>query len=67
MLWFSYALSQTVLQRWKKRLKEQPRNKYRELFEEKNIKREYVKNRYHNMSEAKKQKNKRISKKLSCG
>ena len=35
----------------KERLKEQARDKYRSLSEEeKNIKREYGKNRYHNMS-----------------
>ena len=34
------------------RLREQVKNKYRELFiEEKEIKREYRRNRYHNMSE----------------
>ena len=39
----------------KERLKEQARNKYRNLSEEeKNKKREYGKNRYHNMSEEKK-------------
>ena len=38
----------------KKRLKEQARSKYRELSEEeKNIKREYRKNRYDNTSEEK--------------
>ena len=41
---------------YKKRLKEQARNKYRELSEEeKNIKTEYGKNRHHNMSGEKKQ------------
>ena len=40
----------------KKRLREQARDKYRNLSEEeKNKKREYGKNRYHNMSEEKKQ------------
>ena len=39
----------------KERLREQARNKRRELSEEeKNIKREYGRNRYHNMSEEKK-------------
>ena len=39
----------------KKRLREQARNKYRNLSEEdKNKKREYGRNRYHNMSEEKK-------------
>ena len=38
------------------RLREQARDKYRNLSEEeKNKKREYGKNRYHNMSEEKKQ------------
>ena len=41
----------------KKKLKDQARNKYRELSEEeRNIKREYGRNRYHNMSKEKKQK-----------
>ena len=44
-------------------LKERAKNKYRESFE-KNIKRENGKNRYHNMSEEKKKKTKRIPKKL---
>ena len=48
----------------KKRLREQARDKYRNLSEEeKNKKREYGKNRYHNMSEEKKirlKKNKKI-------
>ena len=49
----------------KERLREQARDKYRNLSEEeKNKKREYGKNRYCNMSEEKKQ-TKRISKKLS--
>ena len=49
----------------KKRLREQARDKYRNLSEEeKNKKRKYGKNRYLNMSEEKK-KTKRISKKLS--
>ena len=39
----------------KERLREQTRDKYRNLSEEKNKKkREYGKNRYHNMSEEKK-------------
>ena len=38
----------------KERLREQAKNKYRNLSEEeKNKKREYSKNRYHNMSEEK--------------
>ena len=50
----------------KERLREQARDKYRNLSKEekKNKKREYGKNRYDNMSE-KKTKTKRISKKLS--
>ena len=49
----------------KERLREQARDKYRDLSEEeKNKKRGYGKNRYHNMSEEKKQ-TKRISKKIS--
>ena len=41
----------------KERLREQAKDKYRNLSEEdKNKKREYGKNRYHNMSEEKKQK-----------
>ena len=41
----------------KERLREQARDKYRNLFEEdKNKKTEYGKNRYYNMSEEKKQK-----------
>ena len=48
------------------RERERTKNKYRELSdEEKNIKREYVKKRYHNMSEKTKKKIKRIPKKLS--
>ena len=51
----------------KKRLREQARDKYRNLSEEvKNKKREYAKNRYRNMSEEK-TKTKRISKKLFRG
>ena len=39
----------------KERLREQARNKYKNLFEEeKNKKKEYTKNRYNNMSEEKK-------------
>ena len=50
----------------KERLREQARDKYRNLSEEeKNKKREYRKNRYLNMSEQRKKKTKRISKKLS--
>ena len=52
----------------KERLREQARDKYRNLFkEEENKKREYGKNRYHNMSVEKKTKTKIISKKLSRG
>ena len=48
-----------------KRLREQARHKYRSLSEEEeNNKREYGKNRYHNMPEEKKQA-KRISKRIS--
>ena len=55
----------------KNRLREQPRDKYRNLPEEdKNKTRDYERNRYHNMSEEKKQslkeyqKNYRVTKKL---
>ena len=48
----------------KERLREQAKNKYRNLSEEeKNKKRECIKNRYHNMSKEKKTKIKRTSKK----
>ena len=41
----------------KEKLREEPRDKYRNLPEEEQIKkREYGENRYHNMSEEKKQK-----------
>ena len=47
----------------KNRLREQARDKYRNLSEEeKNKKREYGKNRYHNMSEEKKQRLKEYQK-----
>ena len=47
----------------KKRLREQARDKYRNLSEkEKNEKREYGKNRYHNMSEEKKKRLKEYQK-----
>ena len=47
----------------KERLREQARDKYRNLSEEeKNKKREYGKNRYHNMSEEKKQRLKKYQK-----
>ena len=47
----------------KKRLREQARNKYRNLSEEdKNKEREYRINRYHNMSEEKKQRLKHYQK-----
>ena len=49
---------------YEKRLKQQARNKYRELSEEDNIKREDGRNRYHNMSKEKKQKLKQCQKKL---
>ena len=39
----------------KERLKEQAKDKYRNLSEEEKNKREYGKNRYHSMSEEKKQ------------
>ena len=49
----------------KERLREQARDKYRNLSEEeKNEKRKYGRNRYHNMSEEKKQ-TKRILKKIT--
>ena len=48
----------------KERLKEQARDKYRNLSgEDKKKQREYGKNRYHNMSEGKKQKLKEYQKK----
>ena len=48
----------------KKRLRDNARDKYRNLSdEEKNKKREYGKNRYHNMSKEKKQKLKEYQKK----
>ena len=51
----------------KERLREQAKNKYRNLSEEeKNKKREYTKNRYNNMSEEKKQRLKEYQK-LSWG
>ena len=47
----------------KERLREQAKNKYRNLCEEKkNKKREYSKNRYHNMSEEKKRRLKEYQK-----
>ena len=50
----------------KERLRAQARDKNKNLSkEEKNKKREYGKNRYHIMSEEKKTKTKRISKKVS--
>ena len=50
----------------KERLREQARDKYRNLpEEEKNLKREYGKNRYLNIPEEKRKKPERISKKLS--
>ena len=56
----------------KERLGEQARDKYRNLSEEKNKKRQYGKSKYHNMSEEKKQrlkgyqKNYRGAKKSQC-
>ena len=50
----------------KERLREQARDKYRNLSEEeKNKKREYGKNRYHNMSEEKKQRLKEYQKNIT--
>ena len=50
----------------KERLREQARDKYRNLSEEdKKKKREYGKNRYHNMPKEKKQKIKEYPKKIS--
>ena len=50
----------------KERLREQARNKYRNISgEEKNKKREYGKNRYHNMSEEKKQSLKEYQKNIA--
>ena len=46
----------------KERLREQARDKYRNLSEEKNKKREYGKNRYLNMSEEKKKRLKEYQK-----
>ena len=52
----------------KERLREQSRDKYRNLSEEeKNKKREHGRNRYRNMSEEKKQRSKEYQKKLSRG
>ena len=51
----------------KERLKEQARDKYRHLSEGEKNKREYGRNRYDNMSDKKKTKIKRISKKLLQG
>ena len=52
----------------KERLREQARDKYRNLSEEEKYKkREYGENRYCNMCEEKKTKTKRITKKLSRG
>ena len=59
-----YQINWDVIVNWardyyennKEKLREQARNKYRNLCEEeKNKKREYTKNRYNNMSEEKKQ------------
>ena len=53
----------TNLTYYKERLREQARDKYRNLSEEdKNKKRKYGKNRYHNMSKKKKQKLKEYQK-----
>ena len=43
-------------------LREKPKDKYREVSEENNIKREYGRNRYKNMSEEKKQRLKKYQK-----
>ena len=51
----------------KEGLREQARNKYRNLSDEEKRKRGYGRNRYHSMSEEKKQRLKKISKKLSRG
>ena len=52
----------------KERLREQARDKYRNLSEEeKNKKREYGKNRYRNMSEEKKQRLEKYQKTLQRG
>ena len=48
----------------KVRLREQARDKYRNLSEGKNKKREYGKNRYQNMSEERKQRLKEYQKKV---
>ena len=48
-------------------LRDKANNKYRELSEEKNIKREYGRNTCQNMSEENKTKIKKITKKLSQG
>ena len=50
----------------KERLRDNPRDKYRNLLEEeKSKKREYGRNKYHNISEEKKQKLKEYQKKWS--
>ena len=49
----------------KEGLREQARNKYRNLSDEEKKKRDYGRNRYHNMFWRKETKIKRISKKLS--
>ena len=46
----------------KKRLREQAKDKYRNLSEDKNKKREYGRNRYNNMSKEKKQRLKECQK-----
>ena len=46
----------------KKRLREQAKDKYRNLSEDKNKKREYGRNRYNNMSKEKKQRLKEYQK-----
>ena len=48
----------------KERLREQARDKYRNLSEEGKKMREYGRNKYHNMSEEKNQKLKQYQKKL---
>ena len=52
----------------KESLTERAKNKYRELPEnEKDVKRQYQRDRYHNMTAERKPKTKRISKKLPRG
>ena len=46
----------------KERLRQQARDKYKSLSDKKNLKKEYGKNRYHNMSEEKQQRLKEYQK-----